>query len=247
MRNPVPHEISDVAEQLLEDERPNFLPFAALSRPAISPVISSEGRAAEILRRIFDVIVASAALLLTAPLIAIAALLIRCISPGPAFYSQPREGMAGKMFRIWKLRTMHLDAEARLRNLLAVDEPARQHWEQYAKLARDPRVIAVIGQFLRKTSIDELPQFWNVLRGEMSIIGPRPLPEYHLAWLSTEFRGLRQTVKPGITGLWQVLDRSDGNRALQKHDLAYITERSLALDTYILWRTLIVIVKGTGR
>jgi Undecaprenyl-phosphate galactose phosphotransferase WbaP len=200
-----------------------------------------------VLKRAFDVVGASVGLLMAAPIIGLSALLVKLIDPGPVFYVQERVGQFGETIRILKIRTMHADAEQRLNALLEQDEGARQEWQRYCKLRRDPRVVPWIGALLRRYSLDELPQLWNVLVGDMSLVGPRPFPKYHLDLFSPEFRELRQHVKPGITGFWQVEARSNGDLAMQESlDRYYLRNWSLWLDNYILVRTVVAVLGGVG-
>jgi Undecaprenyl-phosphate galactose phosphotransferase WbaP len=199
------------------------------------------------IKRTLDVIAASVGLLVVGPLIAICALWIRKISPGSPFYTQEREGRDGTTVRILKLRTMFPDADAMLEVHLARNSSARQEWDRYCKLKRDPRILPRVGHFLRKTSLDELPQLWNILKGEMSLVGPRPFPAYHNARFDPEFLQLRTQVRPGLTGLWQVSARSDGDLEVQQSlDSYYIRNWSLWLDIYILARTVRAVVAPRG-
>lgn len=135
-------------------------------------------------------------------------LAMQILSPGPIFYAQQRQGLNGRPFNVLKLRSMHPDADARLKALLAESPAARAEWETTLKLRHDPRLAPGVAALMRRFSIDELPQLLNVLMGDMSIVGPRPLPDYHLVTLTTPACELRRKVRPGITGLWQVSGRS---------------------------------------
>lgn len=192
-------------------------------------------------KRVLDIVLASAALLAAAPLMALIAALIKVASPGPLLYQAKRVGLKGRRFICYKFRTMVADAD-RLKDALRGYNERRG---PCFKIAADPRITRV-GQFLRRYSLDELPQLWNVLRGEMSMVGPRPHPiddfeHYRLEHLR------RLDVTPGITGLWQVTARRDPsfqrNMAL---DLEYIERWSLGMDLRILWKTLFVIMHGNG-
>ncbi|MBB6253704.1 exopolysaccharide biosynthesis polyprenyl glycosylphosphotransferase [Nitrospirillum iridis] len=172
---------------------------------------------------------------------------VQVISPGPAFYFQERGGRGGRTFRMAKLRTMVPDAEARLQALLATDPAARAEWSTSMKLRQDPRVIPWVGHFMRRFSVDELPQLWNVLRGDMSLVGPRPLPDYHLEVLAPMVAKLRSQVRPGVTGLWQVSGRSELSVTdQQRFDVYYVRNWSLWLDIHILGRTVLAVLRGTG-
>jgi exopolysaccharide biosynthesis polyprenyl glycosylphosphotransferase len=184
----------------------------------------------EPLKRAFDVAGALLALALAAPLVAWCALRIRLDSPGPALFRQTRVGLAGRPFRMWKLRTMRADVG---------------RYEPAPRAAGDPRITRY-GRWLRATSLDELPQLWNVLRGEMSLVGPRPEMPFVVEGYD-EWQRRRLTVKPGITGLWQILGRKDlpMHENLQ-YDFYYIRNRSLALDLSILIRTVGAVLARKG-
>jgi lipopolysaccharide/colanic/teichoic acid biosynthesis glycosyltransferase len=191
--------------------------------------------------------VAIPALVLTAPLLAVMIVWIKLVNRGPAFYGQDREGQHGKHIRIWKLRTMYVDAEARLQKLLQEDPEARAEWQRYFKLKNDPRILPGVGFFLRKFSLDEFPQLWSVIIGTMSIVGPRPFPSYHLQAFDEEFRSLRRSVLPGVTGLWQATARSEGDLEVQKRlDTYYIRNWSLWLDLHVIARSFLVVISGRG-
>jgi Undecaprenyl-phosphate galactose phosphotransferase WbaP len=183
--------------------------------------------------------------LLIGPLLLAIATLIKLDSPGPVFFKQLRPGAQGQYFSFWKFRTMYPDAEQRLTDLLRASPDLRTEWEDGYKLRVDPRITR-IGRFLRKTSLDELPQLWNILRGEMSLVGPRPIlreevPKYGKVY------GLYQRVRPGITGLWQVSGRSDTSYT-ERVDMAalYVRNWSVWLDLIILARTVKSVVLRQG-
>ncbi|MCX7783986.1 MAG: exopolysaccharide biosynthesis polyprenyl glycosylphosphotransferase [Meiothermus sp.] len=184
---------------------------------------------------------------LSLPLIWLLALWVRLVSPGSPYFTQTREGLGGKSIDILKLRTMYPDADQRLERHLAENPEAKAEWERSFKLKRDPRILPGVGYFLRKTSLDELPQLYNVVRGEMSLVGPRPFPAYHLERFSPEFRQLRHSVLPGMTGFWQVLARSDSDLKLQEElDTYYIRNWSPWLDVYLLFRTVMAVLGSKG-
>lgn len=198
-------------------------------------------------KRIFDLAIALPALMLVVPVLLCAAGAIWLVDPGPVFYRQNREGQGGRILRMLKLRTMYCDAEERLKLLLRDSPAARAEWETRFKLRNDPRILPIIGKFLRASSCDELPQLLHVITGEMSVVGPRPFPEYHLAAMPTEFRMRRHSVAPGITGLWQITARSDSDLALQQQlDEHYIDNRSVWLDLRIVLGTFTALIGRKG-
>jgi Undecaprenyl-phosphate galactose phosphotransferase WbaP len=200
-----------------------------------------------LLKRILDLAIALPVFLLAAPFVAACAGCIKLLSPGPAFFRQEREGRAGKRITVCKLRTMYPRAERLLQEYLDSHPEEKASWFEYYKLKKDPRILPGLGWFLRRYSLDELPQLWNVLRGEMSLVGPRPFPYYHLGSFPDAFRALRASVTPGLTGLWQVSERSDGNLRVQEmEDTYYIRNWSLWLDIYILLRTAQTLVRPSG-
>jgi exopolysaccharide biosynthesis polyprenyl glycosylphosphotransferase len=216
-----------------------------LSRVADLPVLEYEtwdpSRSTAMIKRGFDLAVSSVGLLLTAPLFPIIALAIRLDSPGPVFFSQLRAGLDGRPFGMLKFRTMVADAEDRLADVVRLDDLR----DPVFKLSDDPRVTRV-GRLLRRISLDELPQLWNVLRGEMSIVGPRPEQVELVRRYRAEHR-FRLSVKPGITGPMQVFGRGD----LTFHErlaveLDYIENLSLARDLRILAETVPAALRGSG-
>lgn len=199
------------------------------------------------IKRALDVAVSLVGLFLAAPLIGLCAVWIRKVSPGSPFYRQEREGKDNRILRIWKLRTMYPNAERMLEAHLAADSAAREEWDRFCKLKKDPRILPGVGHFLRKTSLDELPQLWNVLKGEMSLVGPRPFPSYHNKRFESDFQSFRVQVTPGLTGLWQVSARSNGDLDVQASlDGYYIRNWSLWLDLYILIRTVRTVLSQKG-
>jgi lipopolysaccharide/colanic/teichoic acid biosynthesis glycosyltransferase len=162
-------------------------------------------------------------------------------------FRQEREGPDGKRISMLKLRTMHCDSDRLLVEYLDSHPEEKINWLRFFKLKKDPRILPAIGVFLRRYSLDELPQLWNVLRGDMSLVGPRPFPYYHLNQFPASFRYLRASVMPGITGLWQVTARSDGDLTVQEvEDTYYIRNWSPWLDIYILLRTVQTVISAKG-
>ncbi|MFA5145935.1 MAG: sugar transferase [Candidatus Omnitrophota bacterium] len=188
-------------------------------------------------KRVFDIIVGSIGLVIASPVIALTAVIIKTVSPGPVFFSQERVGRDGEIFRIYKIRTMKIDAE--------------KHTGPVWARENDPRLIK-FGRTIRKMHIDELPQLFNVLRGDMSIIGPRPERPVFVKELSGKISDYsrRVEVRPGITGLAQVWHKYDETlqdvRKKVKYDLLYIREMCFMVDLRIFFRTIIVSARGKG-
>jgi len=195
--------------------------------------------------RALDILIASAVLLLTLPLFTVLALAIRLHDGGPAFFGHKRLGLNGKTFRCLKFRSMVVDAEDRLQALLASNPAAACEWARDQKLRKDPR-ITPLGAFLRKSSLDELPQLLNVLRGEMSIVGPRPIVESEIVRYGRSYRHYCR-VRPGITGLWQVTGRN--NVSYQRRvalDRLYVQSKSLPTDVKIILKTIPAVLVRDG-
>jgi exopolysaccharide production protein ExoY len=195
--------------------------------------------------RAFDIIVALAIILFTAPLLIMIALGVKLHDGGPALFGHERIGMGGRTFRCLKFRSMVVDAETRLATLLSADPQARAEWAKDFKLKRDPR-ITPLGDFLRRSSLDELPQLFNVLRGDMSIVGPRPIVHSEVARYGARFESYC-TVRPGITGLWQVSGRSDTSyRRRVAMDAVYARSKCLSWDVKILLLTVPAVFLARG-
>lgn len=198
-------------------------------------------------RRTADILVAGLALLVLSPLLLIIAVMIRATSPGPALFKQRRVGLARQPFTCYKFRTMRVggdDAELReliARQLRGEDNSSRGSW----KIDGDSRITG-FGSFLRRTSLDELPQLFNVLRGDMGLVGPRPMLEWQAEMFPREFDE-RFAVRPGITGLWQVTGRSTVSTLdMLRLDVCYVRQRTLHGDVAILARTVPAVLRGDG-
>ena len=191
---------------------------------------------------------ASLALMITLfflPVLAMVAVAVFAQDRGPVIFAHTRIGRNGQLFRCYKFRSMRVDAEARLSEVLQADPAAREEWARSHKLRCDPRVTP-LGDFLRRSSLDELPQFFNVIRGEMSLVGPRPIVEAERVRYGRRFQAYC-AVKPGITGLWQVCGRNDITyRARVALDAYYARKKSPALDLYILLMTVPCVLRSRG-
>jgi exopolysaccharide biosynthesis polyprenyl glycosylphosphotransferase len=228
---------SDIFEAVLA--KPRFELYG--KSPVVSfKVVQDDYRLA--VKRCIDIVGAIVGILTFGPLMLLTALAIKLTSPGPVLFSQERYGLNKRRFRMYKFRTMVVDAES----LQAALESQNESVGPAFKIRNDPR-ITPIGRFLRKTSLDEFPQFFNVLRGEMSLVGPRPLPKRDVSRFDRASLMRRFSVKPGLTCLWQVNGRSntDFDQWIAL-DLKYIDEWSLLLDIAILARTFPAVVRGNG-
>lgn len=193
-------------------------------------------------KRCLDIILVLSAAVFVLPMVLLLALVIR-LNGGQAFYSQPRVGRGGRVYTMWKLRSMTQNAEAKLEAYLAENPDARAEWDSTQKLKNDPR-ITPLGRILRKSSLDELPQLWNVLKGDMSLVGPRPmLPCQQAMYPGTSYYKLR----PGITGMWQVSKRNESTFADRaRFDAQYDRRLSFMTDVKLLIATVRVVLRGTG-
>lgn len=196
-------------------------------------------------KRLFDIVIVIAGLPVILPVILVLALLVMRDGGAP-FFGHRRVGRDGRTFLCWKLRSMVPDAEARLRDHLAQDPAARAEWDANFKLEKDPRITR-LGHFLRRSSLDELPQIWNILKGEMSVVGPRPVTAAEIELYGVHVAEY-QSLHPGLTGLWQVSGRNDLSYAERvKLDVSYARSSSLFLDTMIVLRTVRAVIQRTGR
>ena len=199
----------------------------------------------DIFKRGFDIVVASIALVLLAPLILLFALLVRFQDGGRSFFAQSRYGLNGKTFRCYKLRSMSENADECLADILTKDADLRSEWQSTQKLKKDPR-ITPLGGLLRKSSIDELPQLWNVIKGDMSIVGPRPIVKNEIQKYGDSYR-FYTAVRPGLTGLWQVEGRTDTTyQERVEMDVRYVQTRSFWKDVWIVVRTIPAVIASRG-
>ena len=198
------------------------------------------------LKRIFDVLFSLAVLVAGSPIFLICAAAVKLTSPGPVFYAHSRVGKAGKQFGCLKFRTMHYDADLKLQTLLASNPTLMQEWKTFYKLKADPRITAV-GRWLRKTSLDELPQLINVFKGDMSIVGPRPLTQDEVVHYLKEKAAKILSVRPGLTSLWIVRGRNSFtlNERIKLEEF-YIDHRSFWLDLRLILQTAIRMIFPKG-
>lgn len=198
-----------------------------------------------ILKRAMDLILAIMVLTLTAPLLILIYGIIKIFDPGPALFSQLRVGRDGRTFTVYKFRTMPVDAQERLEHLLATDAVAAAEWAEFQKLRKDPRVT-LIGSFLRKSSLDELPQLLNIIRGEMSVIGPRPVTSAEIHRYGIDYP-YYTAVRPGVLGLWQVKGRNKLTYAERvAYDVQYVKTWSIFQDIKILMMAVPAVLLARG-
>ena len=223
------------------------VPVQTIQQPATQAIGLERDRKSlfPIAKRALDIIGAGLGLVVLSPFFLIVALMVRA-DGGPAFFAHQRVGRGGKLFGCLKFRSMVIDSQARLEALLASDPAARAEWEATRKLKNDPRITR-IGRFLRSTSLDELPQLINVLRGEMSLVGPRPVQEAEIDRYYGASAAHYMAVRPGITGLWQVSGRSETSyESRVALDVAYVSRPSMIADLAILLRTPVAVLSRRG-
>ena len=223
-------------KDLSDDMHKSCAPFGLVSVPRRRGIYRNG------LKRCFDVTAVVLSSVVVVPLIAVLAFLVSLDGQKP-FYRNDRVGRGGRTFRMLKLRTMVKDADAQLADYLEHNAEAREEWNRTQKLKFDPRITS-IGRFLRKTSLDELPQLWNVIVGDMSLVGPRPMmPSQRPIYDGLAYYCLR----PGLTGFWQISDRNEcGFSKRAEFDTLYDTEMSFATDIKVMLRTFGAVAKGTG-
>ena len=209
--------------------------------PEVRPT-APKGVYARYLKRLFDILFILATAPVVLPVVILFAILVK-LDGGPIFYGQPRIGRDGRVFTCWKLRSMVVDADQKLIAYLEENPSAKAEWLVSQKLKDDPR-ITWVGHFIRKASIDELPQLWCILKGEMSLVGPRPfLPEQKALYKGNAY----YMVRPGLTGFWQVSDRNESSfSARAVFDNRYLDEISFGTDLWLILRTVGVVLRATG-
>ena len=197
------------------------------------------------IKRFLDIFIVVIGGVIILPFLLLIALLVKISSPGPVLYEHKRLGKNGKPFNAYKFRSMVVDSEERLKKLLESDPRLMKEWEENHKLKNDPRVT-LVGKFLRRTSIDEFPQLINILKGEMSLVGPRPITDKEVAKYGEDFSRIF-SVKPGLTGLWQVSGRSETDYAARvSYDTYYLQSWSVWLDIWVIFKTFGAVLRGKG-
>jgi exopolysaccharide production protein ExoY len=212
---------------------------------AVRPAAREASPMKSVAKRTLDVVLSGLALVFLFPLLAVVALCIRFTDPGPVLFAQERIGARGRRFKCYKFRSMVVDAQERLKAHLDANPEAAKEWARDHKLQNDPRITG-IGRFLRKTSLDELPQLVNILRGDMSIVGPRPIVEDEISKYGAAFSAYA-AVRPGLTGAWQVGGRSDTSYDLRVQlDVDYVERWSLGRDIKIVLLTVPAVLLNRG-
>ena len=202
-------------------------------------------RSSLLLKRCLDIFLCLIAAPIVLPVSLVIAVAIKITSPGPIFYGHKRIGKNHTQLKCWKFRSMCIDADKKLKEILATDPVRAAEWEKDRKFTDDPRVTK-LGKFLRKTSLDELPQLWNIFIGQMSFVGPRPVTEPELSKYG-QFADYVLSVKPGLSGMWQISGRSDtGYEERITLDTYYIQNWSMWLDIWIIIKTIWVVINGKG-
>lgn len=200
---------------------------------------SCEDLKLKVSKRLFDILFSLTALICGLPLFIFCALAVKISSRGPILFGSKRIGLAGHAFACWKFRTMYTDAEIKLSQLLKNDPALREEWETFYKLKDDPRITG-IGKFLRKTFLDELPQFWNVLKGDMSIVGPRPLSEEEVQKYLGKRAAKILSVRPGLTSVWAVRGRNNLTLVERARlEVFYVDHQSFLFDCRLIVKTLL--------
>ena len=198
------------------------------------------------LKRTFDIVFSLGALTVLSPVFLGISAAIRLSSPGAAVYKHTRIGRGGRQFSCYKFRSMYIDADERLNELLESDSELREEWSERHKLSDDPR-ITPLGNFLRKSSLDELPQFWNVLRGDLSVVGPRPLVQMEISQRLGRKAVKILSIRPGLTCFWQTSGRSDTTYAQRiQLDEKYVEDRNLWVDVQLIARTIPAMIFSRG-
>jgi exopolysaccharide biosynthesis polyprenyl glycosylphosphotransferase len=235
----------DIVPRLFDSLGPRATIHTIAGFPLVNLPQTSLDPSSLFVKRCFDVVGAAAVLIVLMPLLVVIPLMIKLDSPGPVFYRQERIGRNGRRFRIFKFRTMRVDADEHLARLMANDPELRREWEAQHKLSRDPRVTP-IGTLLRKSSLDEVPQILNVLLGDMSLVGPRPIVEAEQHRYRDDLDRLID-LPPGMTGYWQISGRSNASYPERvRLDMAYVRNWSLGLDLLILAKTVRTLFSRQG-
>ncbi len=216
------------AEKILEDRKKSLLKLETITK------------------RVIDIIAAMIGIVLLAPLTAIIYVMERAIGDrGPVFYTQTRIGENGKLFKMYKYRSMVVGAEKKLEEYISENEELKQEYKKYKKLGKDPRITKV-GKLLRKTSLDEFPQFINILKGEMTLVGPRPYLPQEKEEMNGYFKSIT-SLRPGLTGLWQISGRSEVSFVDRlEMDMNYYNNRALKNDMKIIGKTIEKVIKKEG-